>query len=67
VKERAMAKKTAKKTATKKKKILQAGESITLVIPRAKSGCLVETPTMRVKAGQRLLMVIPTARKGCDI
>jgi hypothetical protein len=52
--------------AKKRKKSVRAGESVTIVIPRAK-GCLIEKKTMRVKAGDRVVLVIPTAKKGCDI
>jgi hypothetical protein len=51
----------------KKRKSVKAGESVTLVIPRAKAGCLVERKTKSVKAGDRLVLVIPRAKVGCDI
>jgi hypothetical protein len=51
----------------KKRKSVKAGESVTLVIPRVKDGCLIERKTKSVKAGDRLVLVIPRAKVGCDI
>ena len=48
----------------KKKKSLKAGDSVVLVIPRAKKGCDVVEPT-GVKLGRAAFLVIPRAKGGC--